>query len=382
MDIIFREYGRAIWQKKYYFLLAVAALATQVSLDLAMPLSYKAIANELAVPYSPATLARLMDNLKTLALLQAGIWLCWRLLEIAIIPLEGGGINLLEKRCFDVLKQQKYAFFENRFSGSLIKQATRFSRSFEAIMDWFLFQFLMNVLAVSIAFVIFYQQQPEFALYFLLWVMVFITWSVGFSIWKLRFDEAVSEGDSKVGGIYSDAISNIFIVKSFAMEAKEQARLNRASDEVYRKKRLAWALLFISFAIQGLMTIVIELLLVYLMIGKWQEGHFQVGEFVLFQAIMIMLIQRLWEFGRNFRNFFTALADAKEMTEVFRQTDLETDPPDARPLTIAKGDIHFHNIHFAYTPHSPLFTDFSLHIQAGEKNSPNRTIRFGKVVTD
>jgi ATP-binding cassette subfamily B protein len=106
--------------------------------------------------------------------------------EIAINPLDGGGVNLLEKRCFEVLKQQKYGFFENRFAGSLVKQANRFSGAFETIMDWFIFQFFMNSLTTGIAFSIFYQAQPEFAAYFLLWVVLFVGWSVGFSIWKLR----------------------------------------------------------------------------------------------------------------------------------------------------------------------------------------------------
>lgn len=86
-------------------------------------------------------------------------------------------------------------------------------------MDWFLFQFFMNIVAVIISFTIFYQQQPEFAYYFLLWVSLFITWNISFSLWKMRFDQAVAEADSIVGGVFSDAISNIFIVKSFAMEA-------------------------------------------------------------------------------------------------------------------------------------------------------------------
>jgi len=107
------------------------------------------------------------------------------------------------------------------------------------------------------------------------------------------------------------------------------------------------------------------------MIGKWQTGQFQVGEFVLFQSVMIMLIQRLWEFGRNFRNFFTALADASEMADVFRQTELEIDNSDARALTISDGEIRFNNIGFSYYPSNPqqpkLFDNFSLHIKAGEK---------------
>jgi ATP-binding cassette subfamily B protein len=371
MDIIFKEYSQVIWQKKGFFLLALFALASAMTLDLSAPIYYKNIANGLASPYSDATLALLLENLKQVGIIYAGIWMSWRLLEIAIVPLDGGGVNLLEKRCFEVLKKQKTIFFENSFSGSLIKQANRFSRSFETIMDWFLFQFFMNIVAIGIAFTIFYRQQPEFACYFLVWVMLFITWNVVYSIWKLRFDKAVAQADSGVGGVYSDAVSNIFIVKSFAMEEGEQARINQASDFVYRKKKIAWVLMFFSFAVQGLMTFGIELLLVYLMIQKWTTGNFQVGEFVLFQSIMIMLIQRLWEFGRNFRNFFTALADASEMAEVFRQQDVEVDEDHAQALTITHGAIDFNNICFTYnaanTRQTALFENFSLRIKAGEK---------------
>lgn len=371
MDMIFREYSRVIWQRKWSFLLTLLAVGCATTLDLYVPVFYKNIANGLAEPYSDATFSVLIENLKMIAIFYAGVWVSWRLLEIGIIPLEGGGVNLLEKRCFEVLKRQKYTFFENSFSGSLIKQANRFSRSFEIIMDWFLFQFYMNILAIMIAFVIFYQQQPEFAMYFLIWVILFVSWSVGYSTWKLKFDQAVAKGDSDVGGAYSDAINNIFIVKSFSLEAREQSQINRASDLVYRKKKIAWILMFVSFSVQGLMAFAIELLLVYSMIKKWKTGSFQVGEFVLFQSILIILIQRLWELGRNFRNFFTALADATEMAEIFRQKDLEIDHESAEPLIIKKGQISFENISFSYggpdSGQENLFQNFSLTIRPGEK---------------
>ncbi|NOR81447.1 MAG: ATP-binding cassette domain-containing protein [Methyloprofundus sp.] len=367
MYIIFKEYSRVVWQKKGYFLLCLLGLSSATALDFFIPVLYQNIANGLVEKYSDATLAMLLDNLMLIAMLYGGIWVSWRVLEIGIVPLDGGGVNLLEKRCFDVLKKQKYTFFEDNFSGSLIKKASRFSRSFEIIMDWGLFQLFQNMLAISLAFVIFYQQQAEFAWYFLAWVIIYLTWIIGFSLWKLKFDEAVANADSKVGGVYSDAISNIFIVKSFVLENKEQQRVNQASDQVYRRKKIAWILMFVSFAIQGLMVFAIELLLLYMMIDKWRSGAFQVGEFVLFQSVMLMLIQRLWEFGRNFRNFFTALADASEMTDVFKNSDLEVDLPEAKPLNISKGQISFNNINFCYTSQQPLFTGFSLHIKAGEK---------------
>ncbi len=367
MRIIFKEYSRVVWQKKGYFLLCLLGLTGATVFDFYVPVLYKNIANGLAQQYSEATLVMLLDNLMMIAVCYAAVWLSWRILEIGIIPVDGGGVNLLEKRCFDVLKKQKYIFFENSFSGSLIKQANRFSRSFEIIIDWCLFQLFQNVLAILIAFILFYQQQPEFALYFLAWVFMYLLWNICFSLWKLKFDEKVAAADSKVGGVYSDAISNIFIVKSFVMENKEQQRVDQSSDQVYRRKKIAWILMFISFAVQGLMVFAIELLLVYLMIIKWTSGNFEIGEFVLFQSILLMLIQRLWEFGRNLRNFFTALADASEMTEVFKNTQLEVDRSDAEDLKIKKGAVSFNRVDFSYDKSRPLFENFSLQIQAGEK---------------
>ncbi len=367
MNVIFKEYSRVIWQKKGYFLLCVAGLTSATVLDFYVPVLYQNIANGLVEESSPDTLKRLLHNLELIAMCYAGIWLSWRLLEIGIIPVDGGGVNLLEKRCFQVLIRQKYIFFENSFSGSLIKQANRFSRSFEIIIDWCLFQLFQNVLAILMVFVIFYQQQPLFARYFLIWVFLFLSWNIGFSWWKLKFDEAVAKADSKVGGVYSDAISNFFIVKSFVLEEREQQRVNQASDHVYRQKKIAWILMFFSFAVQGLMVFAIELMLVYLMIAKWRTGHFHIGEFVLFQSVLLMLIQRLWEFGRNLRNFFTALADAAEMSEVFKNTDLDCDSTGAQMQLISRGQINFERICFGYDRHQWLFENFSLQISAGEK---------------
>ena len=374
MDIIFREYWRVIWHNKWYFLLVMFALSSATALDYITPIFYKAIANGFAEPFSEQTLTILRDNFIWIVIFYAGIWCSWRLLEVGIIPLEAGGIALLEKRCFAVLKNQQYDFFENRFSGSLVKQANRFSRSFETIMDWFLFQFYANILAISISFIIFFQAHPEFAYYFLVWVGMFISWSIGFSIWKLRFDKAVSEADSVVGGSYSDAITNMSVVKSFALEEAEQNQIDQAANTVYRKKKIAWILMFISFAVQALMTFGIELFLLDLMIEKWQLGEFSVGEFVLFQSLLLLLIHRLWEFGRNFRNFFTALADASEMAEIIRADEVEKESSNARDQLIKQGDILFDDVSFTYGKSEAdegkplnLFEHFSLHIKAGEK---------------
>ena len=93
MDIIVREYFRVVWQKKFFFLLALLALASATFLDFYTVVFYKEIANDLASPFSNETLNSLLHSLGMIATFYAGIWLSWRFLEVAIIPLDGGGVN-------------------------------------------------------------------------------------------------------------------------------------------------------------------------------------------------------------------------------------------------------------------------------------------------
>ncbi len=365
MDTIFREYGAIIRQKWGWFAVVMVGISGGAGLELLVPLFYKEIANGLSKPFSTDTHHLLLQNLSYIAMTYGVIWLSWRMLELGMIMFQSWGLNKLDKRCFDVLVKQRHHFFENNFAGSLVKQANRFIKAFETIIDWLIFQFYGNLLQIGIAFIIFYQQQPHFALYFLIWVVIFIGWSCGFLIWKLKFDLRVAEMDSKLGGAYSDGISNIAIVKSFALEQRERANIGELADESYRKRNVAWLLTFVSFAVQGILVFSIELLLLYWMIGEWQNGAFEIGEFVLFQTVLLILIKHLWDFGMNFRRFFSVLADAREMAEVFRQTDLE-EAQAGQAHTITHGDIRFEHLGFAYASVG-LFEDFNLHIQPGEK---------------
>ena len=129
MKTIFKEYLDVTWQKRWGFILSVLGVICATSFGMYVPVFYKNIANGFAAGVSPETTKIILDNFWMVVTFYAGVWLSWRVLEIGIIPLDAGGVNLLEKRCFDILKQQKFDFFENNFSGGLIKKASRFSRA-------------------------------------------------------------------------------------------------------------------------------------------------------------------------------------------------------------------------------------------------------------
>jgi len=118
MKTIFKEYLRTTWHHRWWFLLVMVGVTTATSLGIYVPVFYKNIANGFAQPFSAETATMMLDNFWMIVMFYAGIWLSWRVLEVGIIPVDDGGVTLLNKRCFSVLKRQKYNFFENNFSGS------------------------------------------------------------------------------------------------------------------------------------------------------------------------------------------------------------------------------------------------------------------------
>lgn len=375
MLLVLKEYGRLWWRQRVWLSLVLLAITAAVSIELLIPLIFKNMANAFAQPVSAVSTEVLMQNLLYLALAFIMEWFIWRALEFGIVPLEAGGMRYLDSFCFDVLLKQPYRFFENNFAGSLVKQASRFIRSFESLTDWLVFQLYSKVLATSIALFLFFQQDPLLAAYFMVFIILFVAWNLGFSLWKLKYDERVAEWDSKLGGLYSDNISNIAVLKSFALETIEQAHVRDAATTLYKKRRFAWILMFISFAVQAILTSSIEFILVYNMIQDWQRGQFEVGQYVLFQTVLLVLLRHLWEFGQSFRGLFSAIADAREMAKIIQNKQLEQDLPQAQAHIIQQGQIEFKQIHFDYRQSKTdsseitggLFENFNLSIRAGEK---------------
>ncbi len=375
MLLVLKEYGRLWWRQRVWLSLVLLAITAAVSIELLIPLIFKNMANAFAQPVSAVSTEVLMQNLLYLALAFIMEWFIWRALEFGIVPLEAGGMRYLDSFCFDVLLKQPYRFFENNFAGSLVKQASRFIRSFESLTDWLVFQLYSKVLATGIALFLFFQQDPLLAAYFIVFIILFVAWNLGFSLWKLKYDERVAEWDSKLGGLYSDNISNIAVLKSFALETIEQAHVRDAATTLYKKRRFAWILMFISFAVQAILTSSIEFILVYNMIQDWQRGQFEVGQYVLFQTVLLVLLRHLWEFGQSFRGLFSAIADAREMAKIIQNKQLEQDLPQAQDHIIQQGQIEFKQIHFDYRQSKTdssevtggLFENFNLSIRAGEK---------------
>ena len=366
MKALWREYSKVILQKKWHFLFLLVAIAAINILEVTVPLYYKEIVNVLGVNPSPEGVEMIFQAFFGVTICYACIWIIWGLFDFfAVIPHQAGGMKELDKIGFKALQKQRYNFFQNEFSGKIVKKVGKFVRAFENISDWFLFNFWNSLTLILFTFIAFYSQNIGFAYVFLIWIIVFLGFTTWFAFFSYKYNKKAAEADSAIGGAYADSFANIFTVKSSGIERMEYNIATNYIEDHYQKQKTSWYLQFTMFRIQGVLSIGIELYFIYLMIVQWENGTFEVGQFVLFQSLILFMINRIWEFGRSMRNLFGSLANASEMAEIMQNTDTETDLSTAKHYDIKKGEIDFRNMNFGYEADG-LFKDFNLKFAAGE----------------
>jgi ATP-binding cassette subfamily B protein len=273
----------------------------------------------------------------------------------------------IEKSSFQYLIHHSYQFFSDAFSGALVRRVNRFSSAFEDVADnvqWGMLP-LFIVLIGSLAVI--FTRSVWIGTAFSIWIVSFITLSVVFSTWKIKFDIDRAAKDSQATGVLSDAIANSINIKLFSGYQHEKALFSNVVEALRKARNKSWGLAELHFAIQFSVGLVVEFLVTWKSITLWQVGILSVGDFVLFQGYFLGILNRISETDRVIRRLYTAFADAKEMVEILETPHEIQDARHAKPLHVTQGKIEFQHVTFTYKKTRPVLSDFHLLVHAREK---------------
>lgn len=164
-----------------------------------------------------------------------------------------------------------------------------------------------------------------------------------------------------------DSLLGQRVVKAFAAEAQEREKFaegNRAFENIKTLTYHAMAAFNTSTRLfDGLMYFVVilagGLALVY---GTINAGD--LVAYVLYVSTLIATIRRIVEFAEQFQRGMTGI---ERFLEIMDTPVAITDAPDAKPLTVRKGEIEFQDVSFEYPDdHNQVLRHVDLHIRPGE----------------
>ena len=365
---VLRNYVRAAL--RYPLLLACLFIGV-VTIEVAgvvAPLYLRTFINNVAGGHPSSVLTSiLLATLIAYGITQLVGWLGRRIQMASLQYIEVRAMRDLYDDAFSALIKHSSDFFNSNFAGSLQRRVSRYSKSFEDILDIYTFNYFSTAIFAVGAIGILATRNVWLGLILLLWTLLFIWVQIAMAKWRQPLRLARSAEDSAVTGVLSDAISNQSAISLFASRDHERSLLQTAVGKWYVATVKSWNADLWIYSVQGLLAIAIELILLAGAVFLFNHGLVTVGDFVLIQVYVLGLIERVWNIGGSMRRLYDAFADAHEMVVIMETPYTIADAKDATALNVSKGEISFTDVLFRFNDLRTILSDFNLQIPAGQK---------------
>jgi len=191
---------------------------------------------------------------------------------------------------------------------------------------------------------------------------------------KERSTEA-SEARSMLVGRIVDSYTNIMTVKLFAHADREDTYAREAlSDQMSKWQaslRLITGMEVTLYVLNGALLVSACGAAIWL----WTHGHVSVGDITVVSGLVIRIVAMsgwvMWTIADVFEN----IGVVHEGMETISRPNILQDVPDAKPLTVPRGEIRLEHVQFHYgagraaAADAPprVIEDLSLHVKPGEK---------------
>ncbi|HAK55536.1 MAG: ABC transporter ATP-binding protein [Vicinamibacterales bacterium] len=178
--------------------------------------------------------------------------------------------------------------------------------------------------------------------------------------------EAIQAQLSNMSAVVQEALAGVRVVRAYRQEASELARFREANREYLERNRGLIRLQGLFFPSLALFLGFGGLLVLWLGSREVVLGRISVGEFVAFNAYLVMLSWPMIAFGWVTNMLQRGLASWKRMLQVFDAVPDIGDAVEAEGRTTISGGIELRGLTFAYGDGEPVLRDLSLRVEPGQ----------------
>ncbi|KKR56403.1 MAG: ABC transporter ATP-binding protein [Candidatus Uhrbacteria bacterium GW2011_GWE2_40_58] len=357
-------------RKGMMFLIIFFVIFAQLG-DIVHPYIYKLFIDGISKNHFSLVPETLIHQLFIYILALVGIsffsWICWRfsaVLASYFVPLT---ITELCRSMALALFAHSVRFYQNNFSGSLVKRIFRIGDAFDDLFGALVWNISGLVIALLGSFIVLYLREPMIALVLFVGTLIMVFLHFFYSRWKMKYDILMAEADSKSAGEFSDMITNFENIKLFTGVQHEKGRLKKVQGAWSAMAIKTWQLSEIADAAQAGIVIIVEFVLLYTALHYWRIGVLTVGDFALIQGYFMTIISKTWSLGRVIRNIYRAIANGKESAGILLMMPEIRDVKGAKPLKISQAQIVFEKVRFGYQKGQTVLKKYSMTFKAGKR---------------
>ena len=275
--------------------------------------------------------------------------------------------NLVRWQTHRYVLRQTIGFFNNDFAGriasKIIQTGPALRESVVQVCDalWF-----VTIYAIS-SLLLFGQLDMRLTIPLAIWIAGFVVTLVYF-VPRIRHRSViVSEARSMLTGRIVDSYTNIQTVKLFAHTSREDGYARDAVDDHLQKFRASTRLIT---SMSSTVVIMNGLLIggtTALAVWLWAQNALSLGALTIAAGLAFRIATMSgWIMWTSIGIFDNVGAVQEGMETIARPQEL-VDRPDARPLSVTRGEIRLENVGFHYGRKSGIIENLSLTVAPGEK---------------
>ncbi len=345
--------------------LALACLAAAKAVNVGVPLLYKAAVDKLAPSVGALVVVPTM-LIVAYGAARVGAQLFNELRDSVFAKVEQRAIRNIALATFRHLHGLSLRFHLERQTGGLSRAVERGVRGMEFLLSYLLFSLLPTVFEIGLVCAILWGFfEASLALATLATIVAYVVYTFAVTDWRIKYRREMNERDTEANTKAIDSLLNFETVKYFANEEHEARRFDLALAGYERaavKSQVTLSALNIG---QGAIIATGLVVVMWLAARGVAAGRMTVGSFVLVNSYLVQLYMPLNVLGMVYRNIKQSLTDLESMIRLLAVRAEVTDKPGALDLTVARGEIVFDHVSFAYDPRRPILDDVSFRVPAG-----------------
>ena len=275
----------------------------------------------------------------------------------------------LRNAFFARLQQMPLAYYQARRTGDLMSRATNDLNAVRMMVGPAVMYSSNTLLVFVVALILMSSIDARLTLMALL-PLPLVTISVKYfgSAIHTRF-EAIQAQLSDISAVVQEALSGVRVVRAYSQEPHELSRFRDANAEYVRRNRGLIRLQGMFFPSMTFFLGLGSLLVLWLGSREVIRGRITLGDFVAFNAYLVMLSWPMIAFGWVTNILQRGMASWKRMSEILDAVPEIDDAgvtPEGRALEI-RGGIEVRDLVFTYPgSEKPVLDHVSLRIPAGE----------------
>ena len=276
-------------------------------------------------------------------------------------------VRQLAYKTFVHMHQLSLRFHLERRTGGLSRIIERGTKGIEAIVRFTILNSAPTILQfIMVAAIFGFLYGFSYIIVTALTIISYAWFTVRASDWRIKIRRDMNASDTDANTKAIDSLLNFETVKYFGNEGVEAKRFDTSMQSYERSATKVWTSLgWLNFG-QGVIFSLGLLIMMWMSASAVQSGAQKLGDFVFINALLMQLAVPLNFIGFIYREIRQGLTDIEEMFSLLDVSAEIQDKPNAKPLSINKGDIQFSNVEFSYDVERKILHNVSFNVPAGK----------------